>query len=356
MKAARILSLAATSLLLGSCSGAPLPSDLERAQQFELDEQDDEALSAWRAIRESCPRPDARPHDDCGIAAMREAQLLERLGRYPEAAAAWEALPERTTDRSRAARGLVRAAEITAEKLADPSHAAASAWACVERWPDEVAADDALALALRIALRIDGARDPRGTLARLDALAKKLLTAEIVDNLLVAAARIARTLGDFDGAVARFDEVDKRFPHSGLVDDANFQAAEILRGRGDPKGAITRLDRILHTKRRALIVGSYNAMLLDDAQLLEGQVELDDLHDVPGAIAALTKLVDNYPDSNLRDDALLEIARAHLAAHAPPTEGDSKAACVALARLVKQFPDGNRVRAARAKQSELGCP
>lgn len=344
-------ALAGASLLVLACSGAPLPSDLERAQRLERDHADEDALAAWRTIRERCPRPDARPHDDCGLAAMREAQLLEQLGRDREAEAAWEALPSRSGESERAARGLVRAAELNLEKLHDPERASALAWRCVEEWPDEVAADDALGLALRV----DGARDPRATLARLDTLARRFTKEDIADNLLVAAAALAASLGDPEGAVRRYDELDRRFPRSALLDDANYKAAEILRARGDAAGAIARLDRILRTKRKALIVGSYNAMLLDDAQLLTGRIQLDDLHDVPAALASFHRLVENYPDSNLRDDALLEIARAHLAAHTPPTDADRAAACAALARLVKQFPDGNRVRAARAQQAALGC-
>jgi len=51
----------------------------------------------------------------------------------------------------------------------------------------------------------------------------------------------------------------------------------------------------------------------------------------------------------LRDDALYELARAKKEQH------DVPAACRALARLCKQFPDGNRVRVARSMMQELAC-
>jgi len=51
----------------------------------------------------------------------------------------------------------------------------------------------------------------------------------------------------------------------------------------------------------------------------------------------------------LRDDALYDLARARRQQH------DDAAACRALTRLVTQFPDGNRVRAARALMQELAC-
>ncbi|MSP60526.1 MAG: hypothetical protein EXR72_09335 [Myxococcales bacterium] len=337
--------------LAAGCSGAPLASDFERAQTLEAEMRAGDALAAYAAIRASCARPDTRLRNDCGLAATREAQILERLGRDAEAAAAWEALPDRTGDSRQKSRAITRAAEVSLEKLHDPGRAVRLAWRCVESWPDEVAADDALALALRV----DRPRDPGATLLRVDALARSLGDRDVVDNLIAAGAEIARGLGDGKGAVARYDELARRFPRSGLLDDANYQAALILRDARDFPGALLRLKRILDTKRRALIVGSYNAMLLDDAQLLTGLVLLDDLHDPASAAAAFTRLADEYKDSLLRDDALYELTRARLAAHTPPTDEDRAAACAALARLLKEYPEGNRARAARAKQEELRC-
>lgn len=322
-----------------------MPNDLEQAQSLELLHHEEQALAAWSAIRQGCKTPDARPHDDCGLAATREAQLLEQLGRYPEAAAAWEALPARTGDPRKAARALVRAAEIAVEKLNDPDRAAKIAWRCVDRYPDEVPADDALA----IALRIDKARDPKSALAMVDQLLARHPGADVADNLWFASAEIARGLGAPKDAVARWDELAKRIPGSGLRDDAWWKAAGLLREIGDFDGARHRLQQILDTRNDAVIVGSYNSILLDDAQLAIGQLFLDDLHDVPKAIEAFKALADDYPASTLRDDGLFELARAELAAN------DRPAACAALARLVKQFPDGNRVRAGREKSSELHC-
>ncbi len=333
-------------LLLAGCSGAPLPSDLERAQRLEAERRDEEALAAYAQGRAACDRGERRPHDDCGVAATREAQLLERLGRDADAEAAWEALPARTTDPRKAARALARAAELADEKLHDPARAARIAWACVERYPDEVPADDALALALRI----DRPRDARGTLQRIDRLAGRLASEDIADNLWFAGAAIALELDGPAAAVARYDELARRFPRSGLRDDALWRAAELLRKNGDPDGARKRLQLLLDTRRDALIVGSYNSLLLDDAQLLVGQIWLDDLHDPARAAEAFQKLADDYPDSTLRDDGLFELARARLALN------DRAGACAALARLLREFPDGNRARAARDKQRELACP
>jgi outer membrane protein assembly factor BamD (BamD/ComL family) len=153
-----------------------------------------------------------------------------------------------------------------------------------------------------------------------------------------------------DQAVAIFDELADAYPHSSLRDDGLWRAAELLRKSGDFDGALRRLRRITSTKRRALITGSYNYLQLDDAQLEIGRIYLDDLHDPKSAAKAFETLADDYPDSTLRDDALYDLARARR------EQRDDAAACRALARLIKQFPDGNRVRAARAMMQELACP
>jgi hypothetical protein len=80
-----------------------------------------------------------------------------------------------------------------------------------------------------------------------------------------------------------------------------------------------------------------------------GRIYLDDLHDPAHAAEAFELLADDYPSSVLRDDALYDLARARREQH------DLPAACRALARLIKQFPDGNRVRVAQALQQELAC-
>src|SRR5207248_4427551 len=136
------------------------------------------------------------------------------------------------------------------------------------------------------------------------------------------------------------------YPHSGLRDDGLWRAAELLRGSGDFDGALRRLRRILASRKDALITGSYNYLQLDDAQLLTGRIYLDDLHDPARAAEAFQLLADDYPESVLRDDALYDLARAKREQH------DVPAACRALARLIKQFPDGNRVRAARSLMQE----
>jgi tetratricopeptide (TPR) repeat protein len=343
----RLRTAAAAYLaVLTACSGAPLPSDLDRAQKLERSGDGALALEAYRAVREDCERSGRRrPHDDCALAAFREAQLEEHAEAWPRAYEAYRRVAPLSSDPRKSARAQVRAAEIAHEHLADDQAAAELAWATVERFPDEVPADDSL----KLAVQIDRARDPAQVARRLEGLAERFRGLDIGDNLIFARAELEEsTLGDPVGAVAIYDRLVERYPRSGLKDDALYRSANILRKAGDAKGALKHLQQIVDSRRDALITGSYNSLYLDDAELLYGQICLDDLHD-PARAADVFQTLADFPDSVLRDDALFELSRAEVARE------DVKAACRALAKLLRRFPNGNRVRAARQRLGELRC-
>jgi hypothetical protein len=338
-----------------SCSGAPLPSDFKTAQEREAARDDAGALAAYRSIREECERTGRRRRlDDCATAAVREAEMLERLERWPEAYGAWLAVPrlsvpqEGTTGRQlserKVARALGRAAALAHHRLHDDRAALELAWRVVEQFPDEVPADDALELAIQI----ERAHDPSRLQERLTQLWERDRTLDLGDNLLYARAKLA-------DSVQLYDQLAELYPHSGLRDDSLWRAAEILRQQGDFRGALRRLQKILDTHKDALITGSYNSLLLDDAQLLVGRIWLDDLHQPEPAAMAFANLADDFKDSVLRDDALYELARAKLARHAPSSDADKSDACAALRRLFREYPNGNMVRRARELATTIGC-
>jgi TolA-binding protein len=287
-------------------------------------------------------------HDDCALATVRLAELHESAERWTEARAAWLRAADRATQSRTAARALARAAEVAHARLAQddgPDGAETLAWRCVERYPDEIASDDALKLGIRVA----EARDWQALEAKLAALQPRVVKFDVGDNVLYERALLLVRRERTAEAIGLFDQLAQAYPRSSLRDDGLWRAAGILRQQGDYQGALARLQGILSTKRKALIVGSYNYLQLDDAQLLTGRIWLDDLHDPVRAAKAFERLADEFPDSVLRDDALFDLARARQQQH------DTAAACLALGRLLQQFPDGNRVRPARALRVELNC-
>ena len=341
---AAALALASLAAAAAGCSGAPLPSDFAHAQALESTDPA-RARALYQAIDARCQTAHLG-HDDCALAAVRLAELAEADGRWRDAEAGWLRVAAITHQPTRAARALQRAAEVAHERLDDDAGAAALAWRAVERYPDEIAADDAL----KLAIRLDEPGDWQALAARLAALYPRVVKFDVGDNVLFERGMLLGRHDQPTEAVALFDQLADDYPHSSLRDDGLWRAAELLRGRGDFQGALARLRRILASRKDALITGSYNYLQLDDAQLLVGRIYLDDLHDPARAADAFELLADDYPESVLRDDALYELARARQVEH------DVPAACRALTRICKQFPDGNRVRAARALMQELACP
>lgn len=331
--------------LLGCAAVPPLPDDLRRAQALEAERRDEEALSAYRAAHAHCSGPGARPRDDCGLAAFREAQLLEKLGRYPEAAAAFEAVRELTLDGRLSGRALVRAALLYAERLGRPDDALRLCRRAVRRWPDEIPAEDALRLLVRLR------RDSPDLDTELAGLFSDLGDHEVGAFLLLYRAERAERDGRPEDAVRLYDDLWRRYERGPLRDDAAYRLAVLLRRLGRSAEAAERLERLQRTFRPALIVGHYNTLLLDDAAFLLGQIYLQDLHRPDDAIEACKGLLKRQPTSLYCDDALLLMAQAALQRQPP----DRAEACRYLQRLRHDYPDGNMVGRAVREEERLGC-
>jgi len=331
-------------VVVAGCSGAPLPADFAHAQSLESTDPE-RARSIYEALDARCRHGERLAHDDCALVAVRLAELAESSERWSDAEAAWLRAADVTKQPGTAARALQRAAYLAHTDLHDDGAAATLAWRAIESYPDEIAADDAL----KLVIRIDEPRDWQALAARLAALYPRVVKFDVGDNVLFERGMLLSRHDRAADAIVVFDGLADAYPHSSLRDDGLWRAAELLRGSGDFEGALKRLRRILSSRKDAIITGSYNYLQLDDAQLLVGRIYLDDLHDPARAAEAFELLADDYPESVLRDDALYDLARARQEQH------DQPAACRALKRLIAQFPNGNRFRAATSLRQELGC-
>lgn len=331
----------------------PLPADLQHAQQAERAASPDAALAEYEAIVAACkkaPRPEAK--DPCGTAAFRRAQALEELERPAEAAAAFLEVRSLSADGRTIARALVRAAMLYAGPLGQPDEALRLCREIIPRWPDEVAAEDALKLLVEVA----AARQDPGLGAELDRLADTLARNEGAGSFaLYQRAQLLEKDGQLDAALARYDTLWQRFPRGPLFDDALVAAAQLLRRQRRSPEAAERLERLEASFTKSIIIGHYNKLLLDEGAILLGEIYLRDLHQPERAIYALERLLKRQRTSLLCDDALLLMAEAALARHTPTAPADRAEACRHLARLRREYPDGNRVRRAGELQTRLGC-
>jgi len=333
------------TLAVAACSAQATLSELRTAEQRADAGDVDGAVTAYRAAQGKCGslRPARRARAACGEALLGEAEVLEHAGRTRPAIDTYLAIPGRAgDDRATAGTAVYRAGTLL---LA--AHEVAPAWTALWRvvtdYPDEPVAGDALR-----ALVTDGrGRDARALADQLARLLTPLAETQVADNLLWALADLAEhELGNPGAARAYYDRIPADHPASGMRDDARWHGARISRALGDPRGAVERLRALLATREVALGAGSYFSVWLDDAQLELGKILRDDLGDPAGAAAAFRRLPDDYPASILRDDALYELAITLERMH------DHAAACAALSRLARGFPDSKYI----ARGKELACP
>ncbi len=336
---------------LALCLACSAPATLPELVQAEkaADRGDvDAAVRAYREAQTGCKRlrPERRAKSACSEALLGEAEVLEHAGRTPEAIRAYLAIPSRTDNEMTAATASYRAGTLLLE-AGKTVEAWTALWRVVTDWPDEPLAADALKTIVA-----DGrSRDPRALADELGKLITPLAESKVADNLVWALADLnEKELGNREAARALYDRIPADQPGSGLRDDARWHAARLSRELGDPKGAAERLRGLLATREVALGPGSYFSIWLDDAQLELGRILRDDLHDVPGAIAAFRQLPKHYPASILRDDALYELALTLAGA------GQGAEACRTIAQLRREAPDSKYLDEAGAIAAEHNCP
>ena len=309
------------------CSAPSLPSQYREAQQHELKGRLEKALAMYTRVSREAAKANVR-----ALAGVRRAKILLELGRLREAVAAYLSVANGPGKGKRiGARSLYRAACIRKDRLKETDKALVLFKQVVDLYPDKVAADDALIHIVRI-------YRARNRLPQLVLYLKSRFhrhrNRDVADNLLYVAAQVyEKHVGDYKSAVFLYEQIVKERPDGPLVDDANFHAAALYRKLGKPMRAIVCYQRILSTKADAWVVGSWNSVFLDNAQFQTGMIYLEDLRDLSKAVATFRRLVNDFPSSTLRDDALWWIALTEL------RRGRIKAAVKAHAELKRMFPD-----------------
>lgn len=328
---------------LSACAGPKAPADYLRGQRLDRQKSYRQAAAAYaKAADAICPAA----HRYCDQARLRHAEALESLGAWNEAESAYRALKETALDRKNGGRASFRIAAI-AERQKKPTKLVLARYQqTILDFGDEVAAEDALRALIR--LYRQNLDEPR-LIKRLIALSARSERRGIADNLLYRAAEIYRRRGEDDEALKLYDRLIAGYRRSGLRDDCIWAAGQLLEKRGDFSGALRRYRKLLVERKDAYMVGSYNSVYLDDAQLRVALIELQKLKSQARAIEAFETLRDDFPHSILRDDAHFWLATIHLAA------GKRKRACKELKTLLERYPDGNHARRARMKLGAIGC-
>ena len=345
---AAALAVTFAAALAVACSAPATPPDLARAERLEHAGRDEQAVAAYGEAGRSC-REERDPEQRrrwCSAALLGKAATLERLGRRAEAIAAYLAVPTGDVTSEAAAQALVSAARLDLEAGADEA-AYDLFWRVVTAYPDASAADEAL----RRVVRDGRTRDPAQLARVLGELYRRLAGTAVADNLLLAQAELEEgELGRPAEARATYDRLAEAHPKSPLWDDAVWHGARLAAAAADFAGAEARYRRLLARHETSFLVGTYNSVWMDDAELALAVLLRDRLGRPADAVRELERLPRRYPDSVLRDDALYELAVTHLRL------GDPARACRALAALAREHPDSKyRLELAPALARRAAC-
>ncbi len=332
-----------------ACTPPALLPELKVAEQHVHAGEYEQALAAYDRALVSCVRleDEAKRRTTCGHAHLGRAELLDRMDRREDAAAAYEATPAALEgDPVPSATAVYRAGKIRLE-LGHEVKGYELLWRAITDYPDAPAADYALRQVV-----IDGRRrDVKQLYQVLGQLAARLGDTEVGDNLLYWMAELASEDFDDDAtALELLDRIAEAYPKGALFDDALWHGAAMARARGDAKGAVQRYRRLLKTREVAWFTGSYNSEWFDDSWLQMGITLRDDLEDYGGALKAFRMIPKDYPTSILRDDAMWERAVTY------ERMGKGNRACKELQTLHNKWPDSKyELERAPKLRQRLSC-
>ncbi|MDD5308347.1 MAG: hypothetical protein PHU25_13585 [Deltaproteobacteria bacterium] len=212
-------------------------------------------------------------------------------------------------------------------------------------------ADDALAptMAKELADSYANADEPVAGIEALGKLADETKGRDAADSIIMEKARLEHGAGRVDDEIATLARIVDGMDRwsSQLWDDAIWRLIELRGERGEKDEERKLLQRLLSTEESSWILGSYTSPYNDEALLRLGRLELE-RGAFDAATAPLLELA-SRDTSRLKDDGLYLAAEARVAA------GKRNDACRLLARLLKDMPDANRTRDARALRKRLGC-
>jgi tetratricopeptide (TPR) repeat protein len=286
----------------------------------------DEAAAAYRRAAEAT----TKPHDQ-EQGYFLEASTLERAGRIPEAMKAYEELGTRFPSGDHTARAAFERARLEIDH-GDRAKGEAMLEAALFRYPASGPSREAL----RKVIRIHETNAPGSGLAFTDKAMAALGKSELAEDIGYRKAELLRDAGRDVEARDAFIRNAQAFPYPGgtLTDDAWFHAAELSEKLGDGPAAIACLQALLAPREpSSLGQGSYERPRYSQAQFHLAEVYRDKLRDSAAARREFRKLVDKFPTSTLRDDALFQ--EALLAKRA----GDDGETCEAARKLTRDFPE-----------------
>lgn len=158
------------------------------------------------------------------------------------------------------------------------------------------------------------------------------------DDALFEEAQIHDEAGRTDQAVGLLLELFQRYPRSPLGEEALYRRGEILQGEENYRAA---REAFFEYRR------NYPAGRFVDASLYWGGVASLELDEETGALLLWERLIEEYPGSSFRGEALAKVADLY------EERGDLRRALESLSALSSEYPERAETVDARRRADEL---
>jgi tetratricopeptide (TPR) repeat protein len=201
----------------------------------------------------------------------RSALMLEKMGHYEEAIAAYEAIWENpySVYDNYPGRALNNTAGILRDQYGDTEEAEEIYWGVVKAYPNGASADDALFELSRIY-----EDRPSAFIERVQEIYPQLMQTEVADNLVwEVAIRLHESLDDCPAAMDLYDLLITHFHRSGYVDNAIWNTSECLRSLGRIEDEYELLEDFIGAREISILIGDYNYKFYHPAFMRLAEIE-----------------------------------------------------------------------------------
>lgn len=278
-------------------------------------------------------------------ALLLQARTQEAQGNPDDAARTYQLLVDARPSGPRAVHARFALARLAGAARGEEAQDATER-ELIARFPDHGLSVAALS---RVVGRRREKKDWDGLLRALDPLVPPTRGTPMEQPIDMERARALEAGGDLRGALALYLATARAhpYPFGPRTDDALFRASEVEEKLGRHDLAIAHLREMLEPREQAQTVSSYERPRFPAAQMRIALLLRDRARDHSGAREELYRLVDEFPASTMRDDALW------IAARMAKEDGDAETACDDVERLLELLPDSRYVRCAHLLCAEV---
>jgi TolA-binding protein len=262
-----------------------------------------------------------------------KAKILSETGNLIDAVRILRQVYADSNDPAIQAKCLYLTGRIFDEKINDRDSAEEFFLKTVRAFPDTVSAKRAFEWMFENRLKTQG---KNSAMKMLMEYYNQMSDTPIADFILYKAIAMYRDDDEEESdasALALIENLEKYYPFSYFLNDALMDGAEILKRNEKPMEAIFSLRKLLSSREKSFLIGSYDTGYYVRARFEIGKIFEEDLFQADHAVENYMKVVQDFPENSLCDDALYRIAVIY------EKQGKKDASNRILKQLITDFPD-----------------